>query len=164
MGTSGILIRQNSIILVLRIMLLLVFFNIFYLITALLSDYIDVFNHTTSFIGIIAYDTMIYILLMLIQFFISVFLVLRWYNNSYRIDGDFIIHKSGIIFKKEMRLRLTDMGTVNYTQSFLGKIFQYGTLEFENLNNKKAMTLYAIADSEELINMLTRNSYKKSEK
>jgi uncharacterized membrane protein YdbT with pleckstrin-like domain len=150
-NSSHTIARQNPIILALRILTLSLIFNLGILLFSFISDYAVYFNNAT-WMGMIAYDTLSYLILMIIQFIISAYLIAKWYNKYHFVEDNFIVYRSGIFFPKEKHFRLSPMTSISLNQSFFGKVFKYGTIIIENQNDKEGrMALNAVANPEEFI-------------
>jgi hypothetical protein len=119
------IIRQNPVILVFKVALLSVLFNISYLIVTLASEYIDTFAEA-SINNVVGYDTVFMIVLIVLQSVIGVWLVLSWLRDVYVVDQGMLVHKTGILFAREDRFHMTGLENISYTQSFWGRMLQYG--------------------------------------
>jgi len=86
---------------------------------------------------IMKYDSIIAILLTVIQISIILYIFIKWANQSYLIKDTFVSYFSGIFFKKHEKVNIVNVDTISYEQSFFGKIFKYGTIKFEYGKDQK---------------------------
>ncbi len=68
----------------------------------------------------------------------------QWLEEYYEITPKELVHRSGFIFKKEESFSLEHLGTLEYDQSVLGRIFNYGTVRCFNWSTEKEVSLYLI--------------------
>lgn len=69
--------------------------------------------------------------------------VLRWQNQEFLVTNRRVIHSSGIISKSIMDSSLSKINDVMLTQTWMGRMFNYGTIRI-------------LTASDEVINMLDR--------
>jgi len=154
------IIRQSSVLMILRLFVLTIIFNSFALVISLISDYYDTCN-TGKFLSLIADDTLAFIFLIIIQFLIGLYLILRWYKEYYIIYDDFILHKWGIILKGEERINLTNARSVNYHQTFMGLLFHYGIIDITHIEKQKTNSIYGIDNPKYFIHLIEQKGQKK---
>ena len=83
-------------------------------------------------------------ILAVLKILLEIIVILQWLENYYEITPNEVIHRSGIIFKKERRDSLEHLGGLKLTQGFWGRIFRYGNLKLFNWATEKDMTFYLI--------------------
>jgi uncharacterized membrane protein YdbT with pleckstrin-like domain len=72
--------------------------------------------------------TGITLFIQLLNILFIVVLVLRWVTTEYRIEKSSLIIKSGILSTNEQAYPLESVKTVQVNQSWIGKIFNFGTI------------------------------------
>jgi membrane protein YdbS with pleckstrin-like domain len=92
----------------------------------------------------IVFNVPIFILLILLKNCLMIFIIVQWLNEYYEITTEEIIHKKGLIFKKEERNTLEHMGSLEVTQSILGKVFNFGTIKLFNWAKEVNVYFYLI--------------------
>lgn len=75
---------------------------------------------------------------------ITAYVVLRWLNEYYEITPEYIIHKHGLIFKKQEHYRLDHVRRIEVQDSFLGEMFNFGTITLFDIRFNKYLDLYLI--------------------
>jgi len=149
-------IKQSPILLVMRIIVLFVFFNCAYLGIAFASDYYEGFNSELVF-NVIAYDTMVIFLVMVFQVILTLYLFLKWFSESYTLKEGYIIHRWGILLIRERRFKLDNVESITYVQSILGRIFQYGTIQIRYPSDERVEQLSAVAYPDQFVGMVEHN-------
>ena len=89
---------------------------------ALVSFAILMYGHLYSWINLLFY-------LMIIPFISLIFDFFSWWNRKYIITDFRVIQISGIINKDVIDSSLEKVNDVKLTQSFFGRIFNFGTVE-----------------------------------
>ncbi|MBI2049459.1 PH domain-containing protein [Candidatus Roizmanbacteria bacterium] len=104
--------------------------------------------------SIIVFNIPIFVFLVLAKIVLMVVVTLQWLNEYYEITAKEIIHRSGLIFKKEERYKLDHLGSLNMEQGVFGKILNYGTLSLFNWVLEKNVFLYLIHNPLKYYNIL----------
>jgi len=128
-------------------------FNVIYFFISLLSDYFEQFNNS-KFAELIAIDTLSVLIAIIVQSTISFMLILRWSRDSYKIENEEITHTRGIIIKKIQKFNISKAESISYSQTILGKIFEYGDIKIHYPAGQKEIILRGISHPEELLEML----------
>lgn len=81
-------------------------------------------------------------------------IVALWMSEVYYIYGDFIIHRIGIFQIKEEEYSLRNIEALTVDQSFLGRIFNFGTLHFFSPVLRQEYYLTNIPDAFEVRNIV----------
>jgi hypothetical protein len=84
----------------------------------------------------------------------GVWVILQWMNEYYEITPDYIIHKSGIIFKNQQRYRIELVRLMKVTDSFLGELFNYGDISLYDVRLNKYLNMYMIHNPQRYANVL----------
>lgn len=72
------------------------------------------------------------------------YVVLRWLNEYYEVTPEYIIHKHGLVFKKQEHYRLDHVRRMDVQDSFLGELFNFGTITLFDIRFNKYLDLYLI--------------------
>lgn len=120
-------IRGSMVILVAKLLVIFVFFEllyagIYYVFTLGISLPFDLHHHVTLAIFILE------IVKILTQVYLVITVALLWANNTFYIDGENLIKKTGIINIKEDMYELNTVRSMTVDQSWLGRIFHYGDI------------------------------------
>ena len=92
----------------------------------------------------IAYNISFFLILVAIKIFFTLYIVLDWLNEYYQVTSNEIIHKKGIIWRREDRYPFSRIESIKLSQGILGRLFNYGTLELFEYRLLKYTTLYLI--------------------
>ncbi len=85
---------------------------------------------------------------------LMIFVTVQWIEEYYEITPKEIIHKNGFLFKKEERYSIEHLGTLDYDQGTLGRIFNFGTVKFFNWATEKEVSLYLIHNPRKYLKIL----------
>lgn len=86
----------------------------------------------------------IFLFITVIKMFIVIFVIIQWLNEYYEITPKEVIHKSGLIYKREERHTLDHLGSLEVQQGIFGRIFNYGTIRLFNWALERNVDLYLI--------------------
>ena len=101
-----------------------------------------------------AYNTLLFILFVIGKTFFMTFIIVVWLNEYYEITPKEVIHKSGLFFRKEERLVLSHVDSVDLQQGLLGRVFNYGNLVLFNWVLEKSTLLYLIHNPKKYLKIL----------
>lgn len=140
---SHVTIRQSISFLILRLIVLeiisaalVILFYSFLVPTGIMEN---IFGNSYSL-----YNTILFILFFIGKTLFMIYIVIVWLNEYYEITPKEIVHKTGLIFRKEERHVLEHIDSVEIEQGLLGRIFNYGNLSLFNWVLEKNTTLYLI--------------------
>lgn len=150
---STVKLRRSPMTLVMRIIVLSTTTNTFVLIIAIISEYMEAF-HEAKFLNFVAYDTAASFILLILQFFVAIFLLLKWFTDFYIVTKEYVIHKEGIILSNERRFKLANIESIVHSQTFLGKLFEYADIKIRYPNDEKEITLKSISYPEQFIHLI----------
>lgn len=149
---THITIRQSITFLVLRLLLieLLSATGIIVFHTVLLTTEIR------SLIGenIIIFNLPLFVVLVIVKTVLSIFVIVQWLNEYYEISTDNIMHRRGLVLRREERHLLEHIGSVKLDQGFLGRIFNFGTLRLFNWTSEKYVYLFLIHNPRKYMQIL----------
>lgn len=75
---------------------------------------------------------------------VTSYVVLEWLNEYYEITPEYISHKYGIIFKKQEHYRIDTVRRIEVHDSFLGEVFNFGTIVLYDVRLNKYLDMYLI--------------------
>ncbi|MCL5797364.1 MAG: PH domain-containing protein [Patescibacteria group bacterium] len=87
-------------------------------------------------------------------------IVFRWVGNSYHITDKHLVHHEGVINCNEKIYDLDIVRSVSIQQSWLGKIFRYGTVNIEisaSGGYTDQVTLFGVSNPQQYEKMLRRH-------
>lgn len=87
-------------------------------------------------------------------------IVSRWVGNSYQITKRHLIHTEGIVHCTEKIYDLNIIRSISIEQSWIGKIFKYGTVNIEisaSGGYTDQVTLFGVPDPQQYENMLRKH-------
>src|SRR3989344_8316511 len=93
---------------------------------------------------LIVFNIPLFVAVAFAKIILTIFVIIQWVNEYYEITPKEVIHKKGLIFKKEERHTLNHLVTLEVEQGLVGRIFHYGTLKLFNKETKKDTYLYLI--------------------
>jgi hypothetical protein len=103
-----------------------------------------------------SYIVPFFIVMAVIKMFIMIFVVVQWLEEYYEIDPKNIVHKQGLIFRREERFTLGHLGTITLQQGILGSIFHYGTISLYDWVDGRHIHMYLIHNPRKYHKLLQR--------
>lgn len=86
----------------------------------------------------------LFISLGIVKILITCFVVLDWLYEYYEITPEYVVHKHGIIFKKQEHFKMENIRAINVQDSFLGQIFNFATITIYDVRLNKYLDMYLI--------------------
>jgi membrane protein YdbS with pleckstrin-like domain len=86
----------------------------------------------------------IYIILVAVKIFLTVFVMLQWLNEYYEITSELITHRKGIFFRHEEKYPMEHMRIVEFNQGIFGKLFNFGTISLLDPIRIERIDLYQV--------------------
>ena len=93
---------------------------------------------------IISSNLPLFLILGFIKIVVTLFVVLQWLNEYYEVWPNSIIHKSGIIWKKEEKHTFGHIRLIKIEQGVLGRLLTYGTLSLYDYSLRRYASLNLI--------------------
>jgi hypothetical protein len=147
-------IRESIFFLLLKLLALEVvsdvFFIAFYSIV-LLPKFTETISSTYY-----SYVVPLFIVMAVIKMGMMLFVIIQWLEEYYEINPQDIVHKQGLIFRKEERYALKHLGTITLQQGALGSIFHYGTISLYDWVDGRHVYLYLIHNPRKYHKLLQR--------
>jgi len=147
---SNTIIREAPIQLIFKITAISIIFNVIYAIVAIIADNSEAFNNE-SIAGSLTYDTFFLLLFIVIQLLIVAYLITIRYSRYYKLEEEYILHKTWILTKKETRFKIDHIRSINIRKWFRGNILQFGDIEITTQADGKKVTLDSIPNPEQLV-------------
>lgn len=72
------------------------------------------------------------------------YVVLLWLNEYYEITPEYVVHKKGLIFKKQEQYRLDHVRRIDVEDTFLGEMLNFATVTLYDIRLNKYMDMYLI--------------------
>lgn len=141
-GVTHLNIRQSIFILLFKLVLLdllVAFLAVAFL--SLLST--SIFSPGIK-IYLLAFHVIYFVLLVALKVALTFYVVLAWLNEYYEIWPEAIVHKGGIIWRKEVRYPFRQIRFIKMYQGMIGKLCNYGSLEIFDWRLTKYTTMYLI--------------------
>jgi|SRR3989344_1731645 len=91
-----------------------------------------------------ALNTLLFILFIICKTLFMIYIVVIWLNDYYEITPKEVIHKSGLVFRKEEKHVLSHVDSIDIEQGFLGSMFNYGNIILHHWYIEKTTVLYLI--------------------
>lgn len=141
---THVTIRQSISVLLLRLIVveLIAALGIILLHIVLLSPSLP--DLVKSIRATLIFNVPLFLVLVLIKTILMGSIIIQWLEEYYEITPEEVIYKRGLIFKKEETNILEHLGSLEIKQTFLGKIFNYGSLKLYNWAMEKEVYLYLI--------------------
>ncbi len=141
-SVSHINIRQSIFFLLLKLVILDLFavFLILVFFTSLSASVIS----SDIKLKLISYNLPVFLILGFIKIVITLFVVLQWLNEYYEVWPNSIIHKKGIIWKKEEKHTFGHIRLIKIEQGIWGRLLTYGTLSLYDYSLRRYASLYLI--------------------
>ncbi|MEK7517710.1 MAG: PH domain-containing protein [Patescibacteria group bacterium] len=100
------------------------------------------------------YNTLLFITFVIAKTLFMIYMVILWLNEYYEITPKEVIHRTGLIFRKEERHVLAHIDSVEIEQGLLGRIFNYGNLILFNWVLEKNTMIYLIHNPKKYLRIL----------
>lgn len=72
---------------------------------------------------------------------VSCYIILLWLNEYYEITPEYIIHKKGIIFRKQEQYRLDHVRGIDVEDSFLGEMLNFASITLYDIRLNKYLDM-----------------------
>lgn len=156
---SHITIYRSGVILALYLVTLEIIFLIISLVLRIPLSFL--ITSTDVAITLYSVNTIIWIFLIITKIVFTVIIVYQWLNKRYEIRPGRLVYKKGILTRKDEGFNLTDIDKITYTQSLLGKIFNYGTINLYSSSIDDWFYLNSIPNPERYLELLKKTLIKK---
>lgn len=85
-----------------------------------------------------------FLILVAIKTAFTIFIIVQWLEEYYEITPKEIIHRNGLLVKKEEKYTIEHMASCELEQGFLGRVFNYGSLKLFDWAQEKDVYIYLI--------------------
>lgn len=90
------------------------------------------------------FNVWVFILLVLVKTIFVILVIIIWLNEYYEITPKEVIYRKGLLFKREERIMLEHLSTLELEQGLLGRVCNYGSIKVFNWAQEKSIILYLI--------------------
>lgn len=122
---SFILMRESTVLMSMRLLSLEILFGLIFFIAVVvisfLSTYIEISNVISTYLLILA-------ILLLLNMIIAASLVLKWQFEYVEVNDSGVTKHSGILHRREEKYACHFIEVITTDQSFMGTLFNYGSL------------------------------------
>lgn len=129
-----IIIRKAPILLLARLIIVLLVFSVFHLLLTFIIVEVD-----GSTFGRILSATQL--LLFVITILWMTYLIFMWRNEYYKVEKKGIVHRKGVLYRRERSYSCSNVESITLRQDLIGKIFRYGTIVLYDPALKKKIYL-----------------------
>ncbi len=123
-------LRQSIVCLSLRMVFLQFIFAFAYFPIIFFPHFMPVTQEVKLFAY--SFSTAAFVPLVLVQIYLVILIILRWFTQYYVIRPGEILFRSGIFSRKEKTYLLKHIESVTCNQNFMERIFNYGTIQLYN--------------------------------
>ncbi len=95
-------------------------------------------------IQFVAFNNVYILLLVAAKVVMTLFIVLQWVNEYYEIRTDRLIHRRGVIWRKEDVYEFSHIRSVGVHQGIFSKLFNFGTLRLYDWEMEKHVYIYLV--------------------
>ncbi len=138
-----IILRESVVLIIIRLILTEALFGFSLLLFSILYSYINSYLNSTNL-------SILYFIVLAGAFLINVGMVsliaLKWTSEYTEISKEGVVKHSGILHKKEQKYACNFVEGATLNQSFLGLLFNYGTIELYDPALKEQVYLLNIAN------------------
>lgn len=153
LGITHVNIRQSISIVIVKMFFVELIFDIFAIFSHFI--FINLLNPEIAQI-FIDYQPHLLVLLLIFKALFTFYVLLAWLNEYYEISTERIAHIRGVFFTKEKRYDLGNIRQIIIRQSLIGRLLNYGTIEFYDYAVKKYYQLYLIHNPMKYFNLLRK--------
>ncbi len=124
------LIRQTHLVLVGKLLVLEVILAVLYISFRLSKFLISPYLSPELFMDLSIASLVVFFVLTLLEMMLVVSVILIWSNDYYLIGQSAVIHRRGIFHLKEETYSLENIEAITVEQGFIGKVLDFGTIQF----------------------------------
>lgn len=152
-----ITIKQTTLTVTIKLIVMQVLFSILSLVTSLISDTFSLYNNG-KLLNTITYDSATFAIFILLQLIFTIFILLEWSYESYIIRSDRIDHRSGIFSRKTDSYSLRDIRSASITEGVMGKLFNYGSIILHSPTLDQNIVLYNVMSPAFVLKVIEKTS------
>jgi hypothetical protein len=105
-------------------------------------------------------DTLLFLsvftILGIVKIGLTIYVVLQWLNEYYELSPDYISHKSGIVYRKTEKYKLSLVRAMDVQDSFFGEIFNFATISLFDIRMNKYLDMYLIHNAHRYARILKK--------
>lgn len=150
--TLPILLRQSMICLSLRMIFLQIIFAFVYFPLIFFPHFLPVAQEVKLFAY--SFSTAVFIPLVLVQIYLFLQVILRWFTQYYIIRPGEILFRTGILSRKEKTYLLKHIESVTCNQTIMERVCNYGTIQLYNPILKKYIHIDAVNNPRKYVRVI----------
>jgi uncharacterized membrane protein YdbT with pleckstrin-like domain len=151
---NALFLRGSTFLLVFKVITIIVLATILQLFIRLPILFLD-FNKETI-LQLYSFNTSLVLLLSVLEIISIVLTMLNWINEYYEIIPGKIIHRKGVFFTKQEIFACHHVESIELLQGFMGKLFNYGSLDLFSPTLEKKIFLYNINNPDKYTKSIER--------
>lgn len=105
-----------------------------------------------SFIG--AQSFWIYFIILLVGMFVAIVIFLNWFATIYRLTNKRVENRIGVFGFKEEELAIEDIQNVDIQKTFLGQVFNYGTVTIKAAGSSREVDFVNVARAKQIADQI----------
>jgi len=145
--------RETPLLLTFRLIGITFLFLISYSLTSLLMTFVSPYFNLAllppSYVGL-------FLIMLIVSVVVAIFVILKWQSEYTILTPSGIMQYSGILQKKEQRYACSFVEAIKMEQSFIGSIFNFGTLALYDPEIKEDIYLENITDPKKSIDLIKK--------
>lgn len=147
-----IVVRQSPAILVFKLIMAIVVTDLILFLASVISD-LTLRNNNTLVANFMEYDTVILLIIIILQVIISLLILWDWYGHYYKIEDNQVIWHRGLILSRETIFVINQGMDLVAEQGYWEKILEYGNIRVK-LNSKEQFVIMGISNPKYLLKIL----------
>lgn len=84
------------------------------------------------------------VVLAIVKSIVALFIIVQWINEYYEITPRAVYHRRGVIFRNEEKYLFDHIQTMVINQTFLGRLFNFGSVTLLDYRRNKLEEMYNI--------------------
>ena len=150
-----VLIRKSTVIFICRILLIeLIFAGFFLLLRSPFHFEEGVLTENIAQYETINFFTIVYLIFLIIKIIWIIQVTLTWANQYYELEPGQITYTKGTFYETKQIYSILNIQQITLKQSFLGKIFRFGSIQLYNPYLKKYFYMTQIQDPKKYVKLI----------
>lgn len=141
-SVSHVNVRISISILTLRLIVIEIICSTFLVVFFYPLVYID--NLMDIQTVILSFHSIQFLIVVLIKFILTFYVVFQWVNEYYEILPTKIVHKQGFIFQREQEYNLQNIRSIGLKQGLVGRFFNVGSIDLFEWESRRRFTMQMI--------------------
>lgn len=102
------------------------------------------------------YDAVFMAAVTAFEVMLTIYVFLRWYTESYRMDTLKIVHERGTVFRRYTRVLFERAASADFRVGFMGSMFGYGTVRIRHADPKGELLLRDVPTPKKYADIISR--------